>query len=46
MELFEKFAKQESNENTALILMLGVVNKNIERIIDILKDKKGKNNGN
>ena len=40
MKDFERIAKQESNENTALILMLGEISGKLSTIIDLLKVKK------
>lgn len=37
---FERIARQESNENTALILMLGEISGKLTTIIDLLKAKK------
>lgn len=37
---FERIAKQESNEHTALILMLGEISGKLSTIIDLLKIKK------
>lgn len=43
MEMFEEIAQQESNENTALILMLGIINDNLIKIQEILTQNKPKN---
>ena len=43
MTSFERIAKQETNENTALILMLGIISEKLTEIIRILKDKKTNN---
>lgn len=40
MENFEKISRQETNENTALILMLGVISEKLSSIIDLLKINK------
>lgn len=40
MENFEKISRQETNENTALILMLGVISEKLSEIIGLLKNKK------
>jgi hypothetical protein len=37
---FEKTSKQEKNENTALILMLGEISAKLSRIIELLKKSK------
>lgn len=41
---FEEIARRESNENTALILMLGEISGKLKVIIDLLKAKKVENN--
>ena len=40
MENFEKISRQETNENTALVLMLGVISEKLSSIIDLLKISK------
>lgn len=41
---FERIARQEKNENTALILMLGEISGKLTNIIDLLKIKKTEKN--
>lgn len=40
MKNFERIAKQESNEKTALILMLGEISGKLKVIIDLLRADK------
>lgn len=40
MNDFEKIAKQETNEKTALLLMLGIISEKLSEIISLLKNQK------
>ena len=36
---FQRIFNQETNENTAFILMLSIINENLKTIIDVLKQQ-------
>lgn len=42
MKDFERIYNQETNDHTAFILMLSIINENLKTIIEVLKNQKTK----